>query len=211
MRETSEQPGKRERILDAAIAAFSRHGFYRTRIRDIARAAGVADGTVYLYFANKEDLLPAIFEEVMKPYLADLKVELARLPDPCDKLHKLMEMHLHRLGRDRGLATVFQVELRHATRFMEIYAHGYLHDYLKIIQEILDAGRADGCLRENLDTAQASSAIFGMLDEAVTAWVVRGGEGNLSDRIDGLHDLVVHGLACTPADEAPPAGGTPPA
>ena len=64
------RPDKRERITEAAIAVFAEKGYRSSRVSDVAQAAGVADGTIYLYFKNKEDLLLSIFEEKMEMLLS---------------------------------------------------------------------------------------------------------------------------------------------
>src|SRR5512138_3910305 len=111
--------GKREAILRAAIRVFARHGYFNAQVADIAREAGVAAGTVYLYFRSKDDLLVSIFERTMKEARSEAEAALADVSDPVERLRRLGRLHLERLGRDRDLAVVFQVELRQSTKFME--------------------------------------------------------------------------------------------
>jgi AcrR family transcriptional regulator len=114
----SSVPGaKREAILRAATDVFADRGFFNAQVADVARAAGVAAGTVYLYFRSKDDLLVSIFEKTMREGLAEGRQAAASLPDPAERLRHLARLHLARLGRDRNLAIVFQVELRQSTKF----------------------------------------------------------------------------------------------
>ena len=110
---------KRERILAAAERVFAKRGFFAARVSEIAKDAGVADGTIYLYFRSKDDLLVSIFERVMSDAIAEGRAALAGIADPLERLRRIAHLHLDRLSRDRDLAVVFQVELRQTTKFME--------------------------------------------------------------------------------------------
>src|SRR5262245_53773499 len=104
--------GKRELILRAAMRVFARNGYFNSKVADIARAAGVADGTVYLYFKSKEEILHSIFDQNMAEAIAAGRKLIEKLRDPREKLQRIAVLHLERLGADRDLAVVFQVELR---------------------------------------------------------------------------------------------------
>ena len=114
-RSDGREPRGREKhglILRAAIRVFSRKGFFNAKVADVAREAGVADGTVYLYFKNKDHLLVSIFDETMAEAIAEGREAVASLENPRHKLERIAGLHLDRMGRDRDLAVVFQVELR---------------------------------------------------------------------------------------------------
>src|SRR5918993_4453931 len=108
--DSTQAPPKREAILRAAIDVFAGHGFFNAQVADVARAAGVAAGTVYLYFESKDDLLVSIFERTMREAIADGRAAVAPVRDPVDQLRTVARVHLDRMGRDRHLAVVFQVE-----------------------------------------------------------------------------------------------------
>src|SRR3954466_3782130 len=110
---------KRDAILRAAIDVFAERGYFNAQVADVARAAGVAAGTVYLYFRSKDDLLASIFERTMQQSFAEGRAALADISDPCERPRRFGRLHLERLGRDRKLAIVFQVELRQSVKFME--------------------------------------------------------------------------------------------
>ena len=138
---------KRDAILRAATQVFAQRGFFNAQVADVAKAAGVAAGTVYLYFRSKDDLLVSLFERTMKDAIAEGRAALAGTVDPRERLSRIARLHLERLGRDRDLAVVFQVELRQSTKFMERFSSSYLREYLGIIREAVEAGQAAGLFR----------------------------------------------------------------
>src|SRR6266404_8192256 len=133
--------GKYEAILRSAIKVFASSGFFNSKVADVAREAGVADGTVYLYFKNKDDILVSIFNYYMEEALAAGRASLAETDDPVEKLRRIVRAHLERLGRDRNLAVVFQVELRSSTKLMEQFSATLLRDYLGLIRSAIVDGQ----------------------------------------------------------------------
>src|ERR1700682_4490036 len=127
---------KRAAILRAAIRIFAHNGYFNSKVADVAREAGVADGTVYLYFKNKDDILVSIFNNYMEEALAAGKASLAKTDDPVEKLRRIVHAHLEGLGRDRNLAVVFQVELRSSSKFMEQFSATKVTEYLELIREV---------------------------------------------------------------------------
>ena len=132
---------KRDAILKAAVKVFAQNGYFKAQVADVARVAGVAAGTVYLYFRSKDDLLISIFERTMKDAIDEGKAALAGVSDPVERLRHIARLHLERLGRDRDLAVVFQVELRQSTKFMERFSSTHLRDYLGLIRGRLPTAR----------------------------------------------------------------------
>src|ERR1051325_5418692 len=140
-RRISQSNGKYEIILRAAIKVFSRSGFFNSKVADVAREAGVADGTVYLYFKNKDDILVSIFNHVMDEALSHGRQRLNEVTDPVEKLKRIAHAHLDRVGRDRNLAVVFQVELRSSTKFMEQFSSTGVTEYLDMIRGVIEEGQ----------------------------------------------------------------------
>jgi len=186
---------KRSRILAAAIQAFSRNGFQETRISDIAKAANVADGTVYLYFDGKKEILSKIFEERMGRSLERGSEELQRIDGAVAKLRRIIELHLEDLGENPELATVFQIELRHSAGFMELYSRGHLRDYFQLITEVLEEGQKEGSVRKDIDPWFATKCIFGVLDEAATNWILSKKNYRLHGTAKQILDFVLNGLS----------------
>src|SRR3979409_680877 len=135
---------KRERILRAAVEVFALNGYFNAKVSEIAKAAGVADGTIYLYFDGKEDLLVTIFREHTRNYLQSLERELAHIRRPEERIRIAIRHHLETLGRDRSLAIVAQVELRHSLKFMSLFSQQEVADYLNMLRKMIEQGQADG-------------------------------------------------------------------
>jgi TetR/AcrR family fatty acid metabolism transcriptional regulator len=190
-------PDKRSRILEAAVKVFARKGYFGARVSDVAKAARVADGTIYLYFRNKEDILVSLFDEVMSEHIARGRLELRAVEGAEARLLVIAKHHLRLLGANRDLAVVFQVELRQSTKFMERFTAGWLQDYLAIISEVIEEGRSDGTFRPDLSRTLATKAFFGALDEMVTSWVLSPKEYDLVRQAGPVVDLFLRGAAAT--------------
>src|SRR5215204_1698219 len=141
---------KREAILRAATSVFAEKGFFNSKVADIAKAAGVADGTVYLYFKNKDDVLHSIFDRAMDEFIAEGRRELGVIDRPEDKLRRIAELHLERLSADRNMAIVFQVELRGSIKFMQEFSAAGFAEYLDIIRLTIEDGQKRGVFRGDL-------------------------------------------------------------
>jgi TetR/AcrR family fatty acid metabolism transcriptional regulator len=192
---------KRDRILEAAVRVFARKGYFAARIADIASQAGVADGTIYLYFRNKEDILVSLFDEIMAEHIEKGRAEIATVEGAADRLRVIAQHHLRLLGGNRDLAVVFQVELRQSTKFMERFTAGWLHDYLAIISEVVEEGQTDGSFRPDLSRRLATKAFFGALDEMVTSWILSSKEYDLVSQAAPVVDLFLRGAAAPGREE----------
>jgi len=187
-------PGpKRDAILRAAIDVFAERGFFNAQVADVARAAGVAAGTVYLYFKSKDDLLVSIFDRSMREGLAAGRAAVADLHDPRERLRRLARAHLARLGGDRNLAVVFQVELRQSTKFMERFSSTLLRDYLGLIREAIADGQRAGLFRGDIKPTAAAKMLFGALDEMATNWILSRRRYSLEADADVVVDLFING------------------
>src|SRR3954452_15337657 len=172
-RRADAPPGpKRDAILRAAIAVFAERGYFNAQVADVARVAGVAAGTVYLYFRSKDDLLVSIFERSMREALSDGQNALTGVRDPAARLRSFARLHLGMLGRDRNLAIVFQVELRQSVKFMERFSSTLLRDYLAQIRAAIADGQQAGLFRDAINATAAAKRFFGALDEMATNWVL---------------------------------------
>jgi len=185
---------KYERILDAAVKVFAKKGFYQSRVSDIAREAGVADGTIYLYFKNKDDILISIFEEKMRNAISIFQQELSQAENALSKLKRFVRVHLDLFKENPELAAVLQVELRQSSRFMKEYKKVELKRFLDLIGDIVRQGQEEGVFREDLPVSLVKRFIFGALDEVISTWVSSGGKFDLLSYADPLADLFVRGL-----------------
>jgi len=197
-RRTSPKPvaalDKRDAILKAATQVFARRGYFQSQVADVAREAGIAAGTVYLYFRSKDDLLVSIFERAMKEALLEGRSAIGDIKDPRERLRRIARLHLERMGRDRDLAIVFQVELRQSTKFMERFSSTYLRDYLGIIRDTISEGQASGVFRGDFNPTLAAKALFGALDEMATNWILTARPYALADQADEVLDLFLNGV-----------------
>ena len=190
----ADKADKRDAILRGAIETFAARGFFNAQVADVARGAGVAAGTVYLYFRGKDDLLISIFERTMKEAIAAGRESVAARSSPLDQLREIAKLHLERLGRDRDLAVVFQVELRQSTKFMERFSATYLRQYLGIIRDVIAEGQAKGTFRKSINPTLAAKMLFGALDEMATNWILSRRKYSLGAEADAVVDLFVGGL-----------------
>ena len=185
---------KRERILRAAVDVFAEHGYFNAKVSQIAKAAGVADGTIYLYFDGKEDLLITIFREHTRNYLQALEQQLANVNRADERLRIAVKHHLETLGRDRALAIVAQVELRHSLKFMSLLSQQEVADYLGQIRKIVEHGQQQGVFRRNVHPQLVAKSIFGILDEMVTSWMLSEKDYDLGAQAGQVADLILTGL-----------------
>src|SRR5262245_35952096 len=185
---------KRERILRAAIDVFAQNGYFNAKVSQIAKAAGVADGTIYLYFDGKEDLLITIFREYTRNYLRALERQMANVNRAEERLRIAIRHHLETLGRDRALAVVSQVELRHSLKFMSLLSQEEVKDYLNIIRKIVESGQAEGVFRRTVHPQLVAKTVFGVLDEMVTSWMLSEKDYDLAAHADEVADLLLTGL-----------------
>ena len=163
---------KREAILRAAIKVFAQRGYFNSKVADVAKEAGIADGTVYLYFKSKDEILHSVFDRAMEEFIAEGKKELARIESPKDKLRRIAELHLEKLSADRDLAIVFQVELRGSTKFMQEFSAAGFAEYLDIIQQTFIEGQRKGIFQKDLKPIVCAKILYGALDEMVTNWIL---------------------------------------
>lgn len=185
---------KRALILEAATRVFAERGFFAAQVADIARRAGIAAGTVYLYFRSKDELLITLFDRTMQDAIREGRAALATVDDPAERLRRIARLHLERLGRDRNLAVVFQVELRQSTKFMARLSATRLRDYLGLIRDTIADGQARGVFRAQVPATLGAKMFFGALDEMATNWILSDRRYTLADDADAVVDVFLHGV-----------------
>ncbi|MBI5016496.1 MAG: TetR/AcrR family transcriptional regulator [Deltaproteobacteria bacterium] len=192
---TAERKAERRReILEAAVRAFSRHGYHNCTMSRVAQEAGVADGTLYLYFQGKEDLLISAFRHVMESMLARVDEEVAQVADPVAKLRRCVELHLAFMEEDPELAAFLQFQLRQPEESIRREISGPLAGYARRVEAILDQGKAGGAFRSDVGTRLLRRVYFGSIDETVSAWLLRAERGPLSEKAAPLFDVLLHGM-----------------
>ena len=194
-RAPSEKSDKRERILRAAVKVFARKGFYASRVSEIAKAAGVADGTIYLYFKSKDELLTSLFEDRITRLLDILRREIAKMPAAPDRVRRLIELQLGLLEGERDLAEVITVNLRQSSRLLKQYATTRFTEYLDLMASVVAEGQRAGEIREDVAPRIMARAIFGALDGIAMTWALGNAEpGGLKRAASQLADVLIAGL-----------------
>jgi TetR/AcrR family fatty acid metabolism transcriptional regulator len=170
MRHKSDE--KYRKIIAAATKIFSQKGFFKAKVSEIAKEAGIADGTVYIYFKHKDDILISLFEEKMQEVLDNMKEQIDQETDPLKKIERFALVHLQLIEDHKDIAEIIQVELRQSSMFMKNYRNTKFFDYLNIISTIIQEGKEKGVIREDIIPGIAKRAFFGALDEMSRFWVL---------------------------------------
>ncbi len=185
---------KREAILRAGVRVFAAKGFFNSKVADIAREAGIADGTVYLYFKSKDEILHSIFDRAMANFIDEGRRELEPITDPIEKLKTIARLHLERLSADRDLAVVFQIELRGSTKFMQEFSAAGFAEYLDIIKRTIEQGQKAGAFRKDMKPVVCAKILYGALDEMVTNWILSANKYPLPPMADEVLKIYLGGL-----------------
>lgn len=185
---------KYQLIIDAAVKVIAENGYHASQVSKIAKEAGVADGTIYLYFKNKEDVLVSVFEEKMGQFIGKIAEATNAQPDSNKKLKILIEMHFNQLEENPYLAIVTQLELRQSNYSLRLQINNVLKPYLDIIDAIIEEGIKKKQFRNDLNAALLRQMIFGTLDEVVTTWVMKERKYNLTAQAEQVHRFITEGL-----------------
>jgi TetR/AcrR family fatty acid metabolism transcriptional regulator len=185
---------KRNAILRSATKIFAQKGFFNAKVADVAAEAGIADGTVYLYFKSKDEILHSIFDEAMEKFIAEGRCELTKIDSSVDRLRKIAELHLKRLGGDRDLAIVFQVELRGSTKFMQEFSAAGFREYLEVIRKTIEDGQHAGIFRSDIKPVVCAKILYGSLDEMVTNWILSKKSYPLEPMADEVLKIFLKGI-----------------
>ncbi|MCP1532734.1 TetR/AcrR family fatty acid metabolism transcriptional regulator [Bacillus velezensis] len=181
-------------IIDAAVEVIAENGYHQSQVSKIAKQAGVADGTIYLYFKNKEDILISLFKEKMGQFIERMEEEVKEKTTAKEKLALVIKQHFTLLGNDRHLAIVTQLELRQSNIKLRLKINDILKGYLNMLDTILTEGIKSGEWKDNLDVRLARQMIFGTIDETVTTWVMNDQKYDLPDLSDKVLELLVSGI-----------------
>jgi TetR/AcrR family fatty acid metabolism transcriptional regulator len=181
-------------IIDAAVIVIAENGYHQAQVSKIAKQAGVADGTIYLYFKSKEDILISLFREKMGQFIERMENEIKNEHTAGKKLSLLIKQHFSLLSGEHHLAIVTQLELRQSNLALRQKINEILKGYLYLLDEIISAGKETGEFRQTLDARLARQMIFGTIDETVTTWVMNDQKYSLEDLADDIHELLIYGL-----------------
>lgn len=182
-------------IIDAAVKVIAENGYHASQVAKIAKQAGVADGTIYLYFKNKEDILISVFEEKMGQFIEQIVTATKEKENASDKLFTLIQMHFRQLAEDHHLAIVTQLELRQSNTDLRREINKVLKPYLTVIDMIIQEGMEEKIFRNDLQLPLVRQMIFGTIDEIVTNWVMKEQKYDLVSLTTDVHDLITNGLS----------------
>lgn len=191
---------KHHKILQAAIKVFSEKGFYNSRVSEIAKEANVADGTIYLYFRNKDDILISLFEEEFGKIVQNMRAALEKETDALQKIKRFAITHLSIISRHKELGEVMGVEVRQSSKFMKEYINKPFIEYLNIIRTAVIEGQEKGLIRKDLTPGIMKRAFFGALDEMARYWVLSTQKKHsIDDAALQISDVFIRGMM---SDEA---------
>ena len=185
---------KYHRILEAAVKVFAEQGFFQSTISQIARQAGVADGTIYLYFKNKNDILTQFFDYKTKLVFERFQEEVERAETAVDKLRALVRRHLQEFQHDRNMAVVYQTETHQRSPAVVPLIKKMSTMYLDIVSSIVEQGQEEGSIRKNLYLGLVKRFILGAVDEVINTWLHSGGNYDLVSMADPLVELFINGI-----------------
>jgi len=191
---TKTKNGKYHRILEAAVSVFAKSGFHESTISQIARAAGVADGTIYLYFKNKDDILVHFFNYKTRQVFASFREDVDHAQTSIDKLRNLIRRHLDEFQKDRFMAVLYQAETHRINRLAEEQIREMHKMYLDLIAEIVEQGQVEGAIRRDLYVGLVKRYIIGGVDEVINTWLHSDGQYDLTSMADPLVDLFIRGI-----------------
>lgn len=189
-----KQQIKRKAIINAAIDVFSNNGFHKAKISHIAKLANVADGTIYIYFENKENLLVSAFDELMEEILAEMKVGIASEKSALDRFTKFIDLHVDIFTRRPAIARFLAIELRQSPDFYELYpSYNPLKGYISFIEEIIVDAIKEKSIKA-VDPKALTVIIFGTIDFLLTEWSTKKQAFSLKIMKDKIVEIIRWGI-----------------
>lgn len=186
---------KYQRILDAAIEVIAENGYFNSPVSAIAARAGVADGTIYLYFKNKDHVLRTAIDSAFRDFFTRVKAALMQVSGAREQLHTVARLQLETLAAHRSLAIVMQTEVRQSAKFIAEFSHQHLVDYLNLVREIVRKGQHEGIFRADVPDRVVAHCLFGALDEMVSSWVFTGRAFDPQTTAAQVLDVILNGIA----------------
>ncbi|RXT14648.1 TetR/AcrR family transcriptional regulator [Ammoniphilus sp. CFH 90114] len=187
---------KYQAIIEAAVKVIAENGYHNAQVTKIARVANVADGTIYLYFDSKEDILISLFHEKMGEFIRESRERIEKAETATDKLKQLVVSHFSHLSTHVDFAYVTQVELRQSNPRIRQGIRQSIKSYLQLIDQVVELGMEESVFRADIPLFTIRKMIFGTLDEAVTSWIMNDRKHDLMTMADPIHELFIHGLKC---------------
>lgn len=188
-----EKTDKYYAILESAGSVFARLGFYKSTISQIAAEAGVADGTIYLYFKNKDDILYQFLQFKTTVFFEKMRQAVDQSETAELKLRSLIRCHLQEFQNDMNMAVIFQSEVRYR-RDIAFHVKDVSKMYLECLSEIIEQGQMEGTLRQDLFVGLVKRFVLGGVEGVINTWVAADGKYDLVAMGDPLVDLYLNGI-----------------
>jgi len=195
------EPGhlpKYQRILDAAVEVIAERGYFNSPVSAIAARAGVADGTIYLYFKSKDDVLRTAIDQTYESFYERIEEQFRAVPDAKGQLEAIARLHLAMAKENRSLAILMQTEMRQSAKFIAEFSHGHLVRYIQVVREVVRRGQQEGVFRRDVSDGVVAHCLFGAIDELLSSAVFTGREYDAGDTAAQVVDVVLNGIGTGP-------------
>jgi TetR/AcrR family fatty acid metabolism transcriptional regulator len=187
-------PDKYQRILDAAVEVIAERGYFHSPVSAIAARAGVADGTIYLYFKSKDEVLRAAIDQTFGRFHEQVEERFRTVHDAREQLEFIARLHLESAKVNRSMAILLQTEMRQSARFIAEFSHHHLVRYIQVVREVVRRGQQEGLFRRDVSDGVVAHCLFGAIDELLSSAVFTGREYDAGDTAAQVVDVVLNGI-----------------
>ncbi len=205
----SKKIERRQSIIQAAIEVFSKNNFPNSTISEIAQKANVAEGTIYQYFENKEDLFFSIPVEKSKEFSRELELHLQGINGAFNKISKFIWYYLYFFKKNPEYARTLMLEMRVSKNFVKTKAYQSFKPFTNQVLEIIREGQQERIIRDDVNIYILRQLILGILEHMVTRWLLKGERYDLLEHCDEVNKLIIHGMGLTHSAGPTPAQGQP--
>ena len=185
---------RRQQIIQAAIDVFDKNSFLKASISEIAQKANVAEGTIYQYFKNKEDLFFSIPAQRTEEFCEEFELHLQGIRDALNKIRKLVWYYLYFFKMNPAYARTLMLEMRVSRRFITSKTYGTIKGFGGKVLEIIRDGQEEGCIRKDIDAHLIRELILGILEYKVTRWLLKDEKYDLMEHYEKVCDLIFDGI-----------------
>ena len=189
-----QKPDKYDRILDAAVEVIAERGYFNSPVSAIAARAGVADGTIYLYFKSKDEVLRTAIDTTFGRFHEQVEELCGRLSDPREQLEAIARLHLEGARENRAMAILMQTEMRQSAKFIAEFSHHHLVRYIQVVREVVRRGQQEGVFRADVSDGVVAHCLFGAIDELLSSAVFTGREYDAQATAAQVLDVVLNGI-----------------
>ena len=193
---------KYDRILEAAVEVIAERGYFNSPVSAIAQRAGVADGTIYLYFKSKDDILRTAIDANFADFHSEVEEHFRAVEDPRKQLEFIAQLHLESISRNRSMAVVMQTEVRQSARFIAEFSHHHLVNYIQLVRGVVRRGQQQGVFRRDISDGVVAHCMFGACDELLSSAVFTNRAYDARATAIQVLDVLFNGVGASPAPAA---------